>query len=596
MDYYLIESIIGHEYFHNWSGDRVTCRDWFQLSLKEGLTVFRDQEFTADVRSASTKRIDDADGLRAVQFREDAGPLAHPVRPESYIEINNFYTSTVYQKGAEVIRMMKTLLGREKFRAGMDLYFARHDGQAVTCEDFVAAMEDASGLDLDQFALWYRQSGTPVIEADGIYDAKARIYALTVRQNCPPTPGQPIKAPMHIPFAVGLVGPDGKDISLKLADNSQSSPSTLVLNLRKPEERFVFVDVTDEPLPSLNRGFSAPVIVRAKHQNKVLSGRNRAFLMARDSDAFNRWDAKQDYASNVILRAAAALLAEQPDAHDEDFLSAMGAVIADGALDPAFKAVLLALPGEDYLASRMDVEDPPALHRARRNLQRAVANRFESQLRDLYNSLRDNSPYQPDADGMGRRSLKACALGYLATLETESSTRLVKNAFDQADNMTDRMAALTLLANLAAPAREDALATFYRTYQDDHLVANKWLAVQAGAALPGTLATVQRLMLHPAFDLKNPNKVRAVIGTFANANPVNFHAVDGAGYRFLAAQITAIDGFNPQTAARLVAPLTRWRRFGAERQAQMRAALEGIAAHPGLSNDVQELAAKSLTA
>jgi aminopeptidase N len=592
MDYYLIESIIGHEYFHNWSGDRVTCRDWFQLSLKEGLTVFRDQEFSADVRSAATKRIDDADGLRNVQFREDAGPLAHPVRPESYIEINNFYTSTVYQKGAEVIRMMKTLLGPDKFRAGMDLYFSRHDGQAVTCEDFVAAMEDASGLDLEQFFLWYRQAGTPVIDVDGTYDAKAQTYTMKVRQACPPTPGQPDKAPMHIPFAVGLIRPQGDDLVLK--DDNGKDNTTVVLQLRKPEETFTFKDIFAEPLPSVNRGFSAPVIVRTKHQGVVLTDRNRAFLMAHDSDTFNRWDAKQDYAGAVILRATAALQEGRTPPTDEDFLAAMGAVIADRELDPAFKATLMALPGDDYVASRMDVEDPPTLYRARRGLQRAVAQRFEKELRDLYDSLRDNMPYQPDAAGTGRRALKSCALAYLATLETAASTQMVKAAFEQADNMTDRMAALTFLGSIAGQARDEALASFYEKYRHDHLVANKWLTVQAASPLPGTLAKVRALLDHEAFDLKNPNKVRAVIGTFANANAVNFHAADGSGYDFLAEQIKAIDSFNPQTAARLVAPLTRWRRFDAARQTRMRAALDGIIAKPGLSKDVQELAAKSL--
>ncbi len=588
MDYYLIESIIGHEYFHNWSGDRVTCRDWFQLSLKEGLTVFRDQEFTADVRSAATKRIDDADGLRAIQFREDAGPLAHPVRPDSYIEINNFYTSTVYQKGAEVIRMMKTLLGPEKFRAGMDLYFSRHDGQAVTCEDFVAAMEDASGIDLTQFSLWYRQAGTPTIEASGTYDAPAKTYTLDLKQICPPTRGQPVKAPMHIPFAIGLVGPDGKDIPL------EGGATTFVAPIHKPEERFVFKNIPAEPVPSLNRNFSAPVIVKAKHQGEPLTEKARAFLMAHDSDSFTRWDAKQDFASDVILAATAALQNNQTPPSADAFIAAMGAVITDASIDPQFKATLMTLPGEDYLASKMAVEDPPTLHRARRQLQRSIATKYERELRDLYDSLRDNSPYVPDAAGMGRRSLKSCALGYLASLETAASTQLVKGAFDQAANMTDRMAALTFLAALPVPAREEALSAFYTTYQNDHLVANKWLTVQAAAPLPGGLATVQALMKHPAFDLKNPNKVRAVIGTFANANPVNFHAADGSGYRFLAEQIVAIDSFNPQTAARLVAPLTRWKRFDGTRQANMRAALEGILAAPKLSNDVQELVTKSL--
>ncbi len=594
MDYYLIESIIGHEYFHNWSGDRVTCRDWFQLSLKEGLTIFRDQEFSADVRSAATKRIDDADGLRGAQFREDSGPLAHPVRPESYVEINNFYTATVYQKGAEVIRMMKTLLGAEKFRAGMDLYFARNDGQAVTCEDFVAAMEDASGTDLDQFFLWYRQAGTPQIVADGKYDSTARTYTLTLNQNLAPTPGQDTKAPMHIPFAVGLLDEQGRDIPMRLAHEPAATEGTRVLQLRKAEEQFVFIDVPVTPRPSLNRGFSAPVIVKMRHQGAELSDKDRAFLMAHDSDSFTRWDAKQDYAASVILRGAAVIQKGGTLTPDADFLDAIGAVIAAAGLDPQYKAALLALPGEDYLASKMEVEDPPALYQARRGTQRAIAQKFEHELRALYDSLRENAPYVPDAAGMGRRALKNCALGYLASLETPASTQTVKAAFENASNMTDRMAALGALSALKAKEREEALGAFYERYKHDHLVANKWLAVQAASPLPGTLDVVKGLLKHPAFDLKNPNKVRAVIGTFAMANPVNFHAADGAGYDFLAEQIMEIDGFNPQTAARMVAPLARWKRFDKSRQDKIRAALQRIVAKPGLSSDVRELSTKSL--
>ena len=598
MDYYLIESIIGHEYFHNWSGDRVTCRDWFQLSLKEGLTVFRDQEFSADVRSAATKRIDDADGLRGAQFREDLGPLAHPVRPESYVEINNFYTATVYQKGAEVIRMMKTLLGPAKFRAGMDLYFARHDGQAVTCEDFVAAMEDASGVDLGQFFLWYRQAGTPTIEAEGTHDATAQTYALTLRQKLPPTPGQANKAPMHIPFAVGLLSPDGSDLQLKVREGNGPALAvgggTAVLQLRQPEQTFTFEGVMQTPRPSLNRGFSAPVIVKATHQGKPLQSGDRAFLMANDADSFNRWDAKQDYGCEVILAATRQVQQGETPTPDAAFLEAMGAIIAADGLDPQFKAALLALPGEDYVASHMEVEDPPALSTARRWVQRSIAHHYELELRALYDSLRENGAYVPDAAGMGRRSLKNGALSYLASLETPSSTRLVKAAFDGAGNMTDRMAALTYLSTLDTLERTDALGTFYARYKSDHLVANKWLAVQAASPLPGTLATVKALLAHEAFDLKNPNKVRAVIGTFAMSNPVNFHGGDGAGYAFLADQVIAIDGFNPQTAARLIAPLARWKRFDPQRQAHMKAALSRIAGKAGVSNDVAELTAKGL--
>ena len=589
MDYYLIESIVGHEYFHNWSGNRVTCRDWFQLSLKEGFTVFRDQEFTADVRSRANKRIDDVEVLRVTQFREDAGPLAHPVRPDSYMEINNFYTSTVYQKGAEVIRMMHTILGPEKFRAGCDLYFKRHDGQAVTCDDFVAAMQDASGVDLTQFKLWYRQAGTPTVTATGDYDATARTFTLSLRQTCPPTPGQPVKQPMHIPFNVGLVGETGADIPLDIDGGSRTT--TKVLELTKPAQTFVFKNVPARPRASLNRAFGAPIIVDFQQ-----SDADRAFLVGHDTDPFNRWDAAQDYGAAVILRGVEALQAAKPIAGDQAYLKAMGDVVADAKIEPAFKASLLNLPAEDYLANKMAVEDPINLHVARKTLRRALGEAYRDAFQGIYDSQRVNAPYVPDAAGMGKRLLKRVALSYLAALERPDTTALVKAQFEGADNMTDRMDALNILNGLDVPEREAVLEAFYDRFKDDHLVVNKWLTVQSQAPLKNTLATVQKLLSHPAFDLKNPNKVRAVIGAFASTNPVNFHAADGAGYRFLADQIMAIDKFNPQTAARLVPPLGRWKRFDPARQALMRAELERMAASGSLSRDVTELVLKSLAA
>ncbi len=581
MDYYLIESIVAHEYFHNWSGDRVTCRDWFQLSLKEGLTVFRDQEFTADMRSRANKRIDDVEVLRVTQFREDASPLAHPVRPESYIEINNFYTSTVYQKGAEVIRMMKTLLGPEKFRAGMDLYFKRHDGEAVTCEDFVLSMEDASGVDLEQFRLWYSQAGTPRITASCEFDVAQKTFSLTLTQECPPTPGQPDKKPFHIPVAVGLVGATGQDIPIK----------TNVLELKTPRETFVFTDVPGPKAPrlSINRNFAAPLVV-----NFTQSDEDRAFLMAHDSDAFNRWNAAQGYASTIILRAVADLQAGRTPQPDQNFIDAVGVAIADDSIAPAFKASLLSLPTEDYIANLMEREDPINLHAARKAVRRFVGAHHRPALQRLYDASRTNTPYKPDADGMGERLLKRTALGYLATLETPETTKLVKSQFDSDDNMTDRMDALSILNALDAPERVQALDAFYEQFKQDHLVVNKWLTVQASAPLPGTLATVKALMNHSAFDIKNPNKIRALINTFSLMNPLNFHAADGSGYAFLADQILAINAFNPLTAARLVAPLGRWRRFDQQRQALMKAQLERLAAAPGLSRDVLELVMKGI--
>jgi aminopeptidase N len=567
-DYELIEGIVAHEYFHNWTGDRVTCREWFQLSLKEGLTVFRDQQFSEDMRNKDVRRIDDVDALRGRQFTEDAGPLAHPVRPESYIEINNFYTATVYEKGAEVIRMQHTLLGPEKFRAAMDLYFKRHDGQAVTCEDFVACMEDAGGRDLSQFKLWYRQAGTPTITATGAHDAKANVYSLSLTQSLSATPGQPVKQPMHIPVAVGFVGRNGQDVL-----------PTTVLELREPSQTFTFPNIPPDALPSLNRGFSAPVNVVS-----ALSESDRAFLMAHDSDSFNRWQAKQDFAAGVILSGDGAAA----------FLDAMGAVISDQSLDDAYRAWLMDLPGFDDLANRMAVEDPLALHAAREALEKSVATKHRKKLRALYDARRSKGAYSPDAVSAGRRALKNTALGYLAALETPETTALVKAQFDAADNMTDRMAALACLADLPGSERTEALDKFHAKFKDDAVVMDKWLSVQAKSALPGTLNVVRALLTHPIYEPKNPNRIRALIGGFSMGNPLHFHAADGSGYDFLAEQIMTVDGFNPQTAARLLPPLGRWRRFAAGRQAQMKAALERILKKPGLSRDVMELTSKSL--
>jgi len=587
LDYYLIESIVGHEYFHNWSGNRVTCRDWFQLSLKEGLTVFRDQEFTADMRSRANKRIDDVETLRGSQFREDASPLAHPVRPDSYVEINNFYTSTVYQKGAEVIRMMHTLLGAKAFRAGMDLYFGRHDGQAVTCDDFAKAMEDASGQDLSQFKLWYSQSGTPRISVEDRFDPVAQTLTLTVAQSCPPTPGQAEKKPYHIPLALGVIGDDGRDLPLHLADRRIDSG---VLELRQTKETFVFTGIAaTKPRLSLNRSFAAPVIIDRNESEEDL-----AFRMARDSDHFNRWNAAQDFACSIILSGVTTALAGGTPAISHLFLTAIGQIAKDDNLEPAFKASALALPAEDYLANRMTEESPLHLHGVRKQVRRAIAETYASDFRRIYDGQRINAPYVPDAAGMGRRMLKRAALGYLGALETGDSVALVKGQFEAADNMTDRMDALAVLNLMNVPEREEALAAFYERFKDDHLVVNKWLSVQASCPLPGTLATVRHLLSHPSFDLKNPNKLRAVIGVFSLSNPVNFHAPDGSGYEFLADQILAINAFNPQVAARLVPPLGRWRRFDSARQLLMKQQLERIAGAPQISRDVAELVVKGL--
>ena len=540
------------------------------------------------MRSRANKRIDDVEGLRTSQFREDASPLAHPVRPDSYVEINNFYTSTVYQKGAEVIRMMHTLLGEKAFRAGMDLYFSRHDGQAVTCDDFAKAMEDASGRDLSQFKLWYSQAGTPRLTIEDRYDPAAKTLTLTVEQSCPPTPGQPTKKPFHIPLALGVIGDDGRDLPLERDGKPVEGG---VLELRQPKETFVFSGVTaSRPRLSLNRSFAAPITVQRQESEEDL-----AFRMAKDSDPFNRWNAAQDFACGIILAGVTTALAGGTPKISPLFLSAVGAIAQDDKLEPAFKASALGLPAEDYLANRMSEESPLHLHQVRKQVRRAIAEAYADDFRRIYDSQRVNAPYVPDAGGMGRRLLKLTALGYLGALESRDSVAVAKAQFDGADNMTDRMDALAVLNQVSVPEREEALDAFYNRFKDDHLVVNKWLSVQAACPLPGTLATVRRLLTHPSFDLKNPNKLRAVVGVFSLTNPANFHASDGSGYEFLADQILEIDKFNPQVAARMVPPLGRWRRFDAARQTLMKTQLERIAGMTQISRDVAELVMKSLS-
>ncbi len=578
-DYLGIDRVIAHEYFHNWTGNRVTCRDWFQLSLKEGLTVFRDQEFGADMYSRAVERIREVRGLRGGQFAEDAGPMAHPVRPASYMEINNFYTSTVYEKGAEVVRMIRTLIGARNFRKGTDLYFARHDGQAVTCDDFARAMADAAGADLAQFMRWYDQAGTPILEIKGEYDAAARRYALSVKQSCPPTPGQETKLPFHIPFAVGLVGPDGRDL---LAEG------TRVLSVRQPEERFVFESVAAKPVPSLLRNFSAPVIVRYDYTETELT-----HLMAHDSDPFNRWEAGQRLALGIMLRGIAAAqrggALELPPA----FADAAARVVADSSKDPAFAAEMLSLPSESYIAEQMAVVDPEAIHAVRDALRQRIAVTLREELLAVYRAYRDSGPYSPDAVSAGRRALKNSALGTLMELGDAGVRRLCVKQFEAADNMTDALAALSTLADCDCPERTRSLDAFYNKWKDEPLVVDKWLAVQSATRLPSALADVKRLMAHPAFNLRNPNKVYALLGAF-RGNQVRFHAADGAGYAFLAGQVIAIDAINPQVAARLARGFDRWKKFDARRQAHSRAALERIRDAKGISKGVLEIATRAL--
>ena len=548
-DYMNIDRVVAHEYFHNWTGNRVTCRDWFQLSLKEGLTVFRDQEYGADTYSRALTRIQEVRGLRAAQFPEDAGPMAHPVRPQSYLEIRNFYTATVYEKGAEVVRMQHTLLGEEKFQAGMRLYLRRHDGQAVTCDDFVQAMQDASGIDLAQFRRWYDFAGTPVLDCSGSFDGNS--FVLTVRQSVDP--------PFHIPFAVKVAGQER------------------VLSIKQTEEKFAF-KADAKPVPSLLRGFSAPVVL-----NYPYSEADLLQLLANDDDAFVRWEAAQRLAGEIILKRGG----KPTDA----FLGAMGRILA--GTDHAFVAEVLTLPSETTLAEQMVVVDPDALHAARTALRAALASRFKAELLRKYRELETPGPYSPDARSAGRRALRNLALSYLMELETGDIVALCYEQFGQSDNMTEQFAALACLANSRAGQREMALDSFYGRWQDEPLIVDKWLAVQAGSRLPGTLARVRELLVHPAFDLKVPNKVHALVRGFS-ANHVRFHAADGGGYAFLADQILALDRLNPQIAARIARGFDRWKRFDSQRGRMARTQLERIRDTEELSRDASEIVLKAL--
>ncbi|WP_028239319.1 aminopeptidase N [Stutzerimonas azotifigens] len=588
-----VEAIVAHEYFHNWSGNRVTCRDWFQLSLKEGFTVLRDAQFSADMNSATVKRIEDVAYLRTHQFAEDAGPMAHSVRPESFIEISNFYTLTVYEKGAEVVGMIRTLLGPEGFRKGTDLYFERHDGQAVTCDDFVKAMEDANGVDLTQFKRWYSQAGTPRLAVREHYDQAAGRYSLTFSQSCPPTPGQPDKQPFVIPVALGLLDADGSDLPLRLEGEDAAVGTQRVLSVTEAEQTFTFLDVAEKPLPSLLRGFSAPVKLDFPYGRDQLM-----FLMQHDSDGFNRWEAGQQLAVQVLQEMIGQHQRGEALSMDTRLVDALRTVLEDGSLDQAMVAEMLSLPGEAYLTEISEVADVDAIHAAREFARRELAGRLYDPLFQRYMANREVSrqtPYVASAEHFARRALQNVALAYLMFSERPEVLALCADQFDTADNMTERLAALASLIN--SPFEEKkalALELFAEQFRDDPLVMDQWFSVQAASPLPGGLERVQRLMQHPAFTLKNPNKVRALIGAFANQNLVNFHRIDGAGYAFLADQVIMLNALNPQIASRLLAPLTRWRKYDATRQGLMKAQLERILASGELSTDVYEVVSKSL--
>lgn len=589
QDFTGIESVVAHEYFHNWTGNRVTCRDWFQLSLKEGLTVFRDQEFSSDMNSRAVQRISDVQRLRTVQFAEDAGAMAHPIRPDSYVEINNFYTPTVYEKGAEVIRMIHTLLGAEGFRKGMDLYFERHDGQAVTCDDFVAAMADATGVDLGQFKRWYHQAGTPVVTASSSHDEASQIWRLTVRQTVPPTPGQPHKEPAHIPLVMGLLGPDRAEMPLRLRGENAAVGTSRTLHLTEAEQVFEFVDVPRRPVPSLLRGFSAPVVMQSD-----LTSADLTFLMAHDTDAFNRWEAGQTLATQLLLGLVADWQAGRPLVLANDFITAFAAVLADADQDPAFAAQALVLPTEAYLGTRMDVIDPQAIHEVRTFARRRLAEALQSDFLATYRRHATAKAFGVDAASIGKRALKNLCLGYLMVAGDDQALGLCLGQYHGATAMTDVIAALQFLAGSDAAERQEALDAFHDRWKDEALVLDKWLSVQATSPRVDTLATVQTLLEHPSFNIRNPNKVYALIGGFAGGNPAAFHVSDGSGYRFLADQVLRLDALNPQVASRMVGPFSRLRRYDAVRKGLMKTELQRILAKPGLSPDVFELATKSL--
>ncbi|MBT1073984.1 aminopeptidase N [Geobacter grbiciae] len=588
-DFQAIEEVIGHEYFHNWSGNRITCRDWFQLSLKEGLTIFRDQEFSADMESRGVKRIADVRYLRTAQFAEDAGPLAHPVRPDSYVEINNFYTATVYNKGAEVIRMLATLLGPERFRAGMDLYFARFDGQAVTIDDFVQALADAGQIDLSRFGLWYSQAGTPELTAEGSFYPGQRTFTLTIRQTTPPTPDQPEKLLLHIPVVMGLLGPTGKELPVTLAGESHPGPPSRVVEIKEAEERFTFSGIDAAPVPALLRGFSAPVRLSYPYSHDDL-----VFLMTHESDPFCRWEAGQRLAVELLLRLADDFRAGRHLTCDPGFVAAFRAILESNYPDKAFLAEALTLPDEDYLAELMPVIDPDALFAARQFVRRTLADELADCFVAVRNACRTDASFAVDDGRAGHRRLANLCLAYLLTRKDPAMVPLALEQLAEADNMTDTLGALAPLASCECPQRQEALAAFHERWRDDRQVVDKWFRLQATSTLPGTLAEVERLLDHSAFELTNPNRWRSLIGAFAMANPVRFHAADGGGYRFLGRELRRLMPINPQVAARMTIPLTRWRRYDKARQALMREELELIRALPDLPRDVFEIVEKSL--
>ncbi len=586
--YEAVESVVAHEYFHNWTGNRITCRDWFQLCLKEGLTVYRDQEFSADERSRTVQRIADVRQLKTHQFPEDAGPLAHPVRPDTYIEINNFYTATVYEKGAELVRMIETIVGREGFRAGMDLYVARHDGEAATVEQFVQCFEDANNVDLGQFRLWYSQAGAPELVCALAYDEGRKEARLTVEQVLPPTPGQATKKPLHIPLKLGLLGGNGQDIDLTLADGGPVDGG--VVHLRKRKQTFRFTGVPSKPVPSLLRGFSAPARLTVD-----LSDGDLEFLMANDSDLFNRWQAANTYAIRALVEMVKARPPGRPPERGLAYARALGATIGLESLEPAYRAELLRLPSEADVAREIAANvDPEAVHRARKQLLRLVGQTLGTELEALYRAHAEGGAFSPAAASAGRRALRNTVLTLLAARATAADKARLADHYWQASNMTDAAHALFLLAARGGKDAKAALDHFHERWKDDHLVIDTWFAAQAVSPLAGTLARVRGLTRHPLFSLTAPNKVRALIGNFAQMNPVQFNRPDGAGYEFVAGQVLTIDRFNPQIAARMLAGFRSWRELEPGRRKLARKVLREVARSKDLSRDVTEIVSKML--
>ena len=587
-DFAHVEGVIAHEYFHNWSGDRVTARDWFNLSLKEGLTVYRDQEFSRDMRGRTLGRINDVFALRTFQFPEDAGPLAHSVRPESYVEINNYYTATVYDKGAEVIRMYERLLGKETFIKGNQLYFERHDGQAVTIDDYAKCMEDVSGKDLTLFKRWYSQAGTPTVYAEGKYDGKTKTYTLTLRQETKPTPNQPEKLPFVIPLGIGLIGKDGKDMPLQLQGEKEPQGTSRVIVLDKDSEVFTFVNVAEQPVLSGNRDFTAPI-----HFVMDYTDAERLHQARCDSDLFNRWDAFQQYGVEQILNMVKDIQNGKEPTLPEAYFDVWESYLTDKTLDKGFVARAITLPQENYLADQMDVVDVDAIHKARYFVKQAIAKRFEKELRAVYDENNSDAEYTPSPEQSARRALKNMALSFLGDLGTNNE--LVEKQYAQANNMTDKLAAMNIASNSKNPKREAIMDDFYQTYKNEKAAVNKWIFTNACADRPDAVNVVRKLLTHPAFNIKNPNNVRSLMGGFAY-NQTEFHKLDGSGYDFAVEMAYKMDDMNPQMAAHMVKPLTRWKRFDAKRQEMMKKALEKVLEKKNLSKNVYELVTKSLAA